>query len=172
MNKIKNSLCFSILSLFLTAAVALGEPEQPLTSPIAPLQFRVSGIAILEESALGSSFSACIDWTPSWQIDSNWNLGLNLGIIPFSQLSNDPLGFEYQVTAGRKLLLDIWFEVGAGAQSWTKGANTAALLTGTFYYHFPDLYLGVLDRAFFSYSSFLVPGLYTSEFKIGFGFSF
>lgn len=168
------ALClFALLAAFCySAPSALAEDLEAPFSEFSPFHFRLGIEGIYSEAGLETSYSAAVNWNPEWNFAHNWNLGLNLGMIPFSQLNNHPIAFEYQITLGRMLFSDIWFELGGGGQSWTQGLNTAALITGTFYFRFPDVILGALDRAFVGYSAGLVPNLYLSEIKLGFGLSF
>jgi hypothetical protein len=165
-------LCALLMALCFRAPSALAEDQEAPLPEFSPLHFRVGVAGIYSEAGLETSYSAALNWNPEWNFAPHWNLGLNLGLIPFSQLANNPIAFQYQITLGRLISSDIWFELGAGAQSWSSGLNTDALITGTFYFRFPDVILGALDRAFVSYSACLVPNLYLSEITLGFGLSF
>ena len=96
-----------------------------------------------------------------------------MGAFLFNSLApNNSAALEYQLTVGGMFYSSAWFELGGGAQSFLNGGNTAPLISGTFYFRFPDVILAVLDRAYVTYSAFLVPGLYTNELKLGFGITF
>ncbi len=161
------SLLIVVFFVAVNAKADTGEKELPKFS-LTPL--RVSGVVIPGYTA---TYGIGLSWNPEFNFATHWTAGLSLGIIPFSHFTpNNPVGMDYQLTLGRMICGDIWFEVAGGVQDWLNGGPSAALASGTFYFRFPDLNLGILDRAFMTYSAFLQSNNYVSEFRFGFGLGF
>jgi hypothetical protein len=152
-------LMFSCCGLGLSA-----ENEGAVLPEFSFAHFRAGPIAILAEANLENTLSVLVQWTPEWNFSPNWNLGIDLGIIPFTSLQpNNPIAWESQLLLGRQVIEGGWIELGGGTQALTNGQGAAPVITGTVYYRFPDVNLAVLDRAFFGYSGVLFPICRRSE---------
>jgi len=152
------------LGLFLIMAVST--PAKAAGPSI--LAFQINGIGVFPE--FGSNiYSGQAAWIPSL---SGGSIGVR-GELGAAWLKN-ALGdrfwqFNYEAFLVFSLSPVTDIELGGGLATWAGGnGGTHPVLSADLAISVP----GVLKRLFVGYSRFMMPGLYSHQFKAGLGFSF
>ena len=117
-------------------------------------QFEVGFISALQMNPSSNSESGVARWVPTYQLNSNVDLGLNLGITGFkSNVSSSFASFEYGAT-GTYHFNENWLgRLTIGAQTWTgTQSQTSFSLAGTGIYRFSQSLLHVIEGMFASYT--------------------
>jgi hypothetical protein len=131
------------------------------------LNFDVAQITVLQGS--GNAFSGYLGWTPRMDVGS-FQLKLDAGASLLTNGTSKFIAARGQLLAGFGLSGDLSVEVGPGMQMWMEGnANDATPLFAGANVRYK---MSEMLDPFVSYSSILIPGALTHEFRIGTGLHF
>jgi hypothetical protein len=132
--------------------------------------FRVAAVGTYQTGT--RLYSPMISWNPQFTFSGGQYYGFNVGGMMLSNVySQNLFNLELQVAFGTHFgTAPLGIEGALGIQNWfnTYG-GTYPVATGTLFYSFDSAFI---DRIFMGYSAVLVDDFYTSQVKLGVGFSF